>query len=110
MNSLPKLALFLRNEKLIAAETEEASSVLLKEVKEAVCADYHNLKKFAAILMKLQPVVPIAHSLLENYSEATNVYTYSKQFNLFSIGKAFADERSTITISRENGKVNNVMP
>ena len=32
-----------------------------------------------------------------------------KQFNLFSIGKAFADEQ-IITIPRKHGKVNNVMP
>ena len=39
------------------------------------------------------------------------MYTHNrKQFNLFSIGKAFPDECSTIMISREHGKVNNVMP
>ena len=57
--------------------TAEASSVLLKAVKEAVCADYHNLEKFTAVLRKLesQPVISMAFSLLEDYSEATNVYT-----------------------------------
>ena len=77
---LPQLAVLLYKEKVIAEmviPTAEASSVLLKAVKEAVCADYHNLKKFAAILKKLesQPVVSMACSLLEDYSEATNVYT-----------------------------------
>ena len=80
MDCLPRLALFLRNERLISEmiiPTAEASSVLLKAVKEAVCADYHNLEKFTAVLRKLesQPVVSMAFSLLEDYSEATNVYT-----------------------------------
>ena len=80
MDCLPQLALFLRNEKLIAEMvilTADASSVLLKAVKEAVCADYHNLMKFATILKKLesQPVISMAFSLLEDYSEATDVYT-----------------------------------
>ena len=81
MDSLPQLALFLRNEKLIAEmvipTTEEASSVLLKAVKDAVCADYHNLKKFAAILIKLETQVATANSLLEDFSEFIhNYYNY----------------------------------
>ena len=81
MDFLPRLAILLYKEKIVAEmvipTTEEASSVLLKAAKEAVCADYHNLKKFAAILKKsvLQPVVSVACSLLEDYSEAINVYT-----------------------------------
>ena len=58
---------------MVIPTTEEASSVLLKAVKEAVCADYHNLKKFAAIIKQSesQPVISMACSLLEDYSEFT---------------------------------------
>ena len=106
MDCLPRLAILLYKEKIIAEmvvpTTEEASSVLLKEVKEAVCADYHNLKKFAAILKEVesQPVVSMACSLLEDYSEFTCTQ-HSLLWNLFSIGKAFADEY-TIMISKEH--------
>ena len=73
---LPRLAILLYKEKIIAEmviPTAEEASVLLKAVKEAVCADYRNLKKFAAILKKLesQPVISMAFSLLEDYSEFT---------------------------------------
>ena len=91
--------------------TTEKASVLLKAVKEAVCAEHHNLKKFAAILKlsESQPVISVAWSLLEDYSEFT-LHSTLLMWNLFSIGKAFANECSTIMISREHGKVNNVMP
>ena len=95
---------------MVIPTTVEASSVLLKAVKDAVCADYHNLKKFAAILKRSesQPVVSMAWSLLEDYSEFTCTQ-HCLLWNLFSIGKAFADEQ-IITIPKEHGKVNNVMP
>ena len=76
VDSLPQLALFLRNEKLISEmiiPTAEASSVLLKAVKEAVCADYHNLEKFIYILKKLESQVATANSLLEDYSEFIHI-------------------------------------
>ena len=115
MDFLPRLAILLYKEKIIAEmvipTTEEASSVLLKAVKEAVCADYHNLKKFAAILKlsESQPVISMACSLLEDYSEFTCMQ-HSLLQNLFSIEKAFSDECITSMISREHGKVNNFMP
>ena len=115
MDCLPRLAILLYKEKIISEmvipTTEEASSVLLKAVKEAVCADYHNLEKFALILKEVesQPVISIACSLLEDYSEFTCTQ-HCLMWNLFSIGKAFSDERSTITIFKKHGKVNDVMP
>ena len=107
MDCLPRLATLLYKEEIVAEmvipTVKEASSVLLKAVKEAVCADYHNLKKFATILKQSesQPVISVACSLLEDYSEFTCT-KHSLLWNLFSIGKAFADE-NTITISREHG-------
>ena len=53
--------------------TAEASSVLLKAVKEAVCADYHNLEKFIYILKELVSQVATANSLLEDYSEFIHI-------------------------------------
>ena len=44
--------------------------VLLKAVKEAVCADYHNLGKFAEILKKSQNISSVGQSLLDEYSES----------------------------------------
>ena len=48
--------------------------VLIEAVKESVCSDYHNLKKFATILMRLnsQSVTPVAVSMLNDYSEFNN--------------------------------------
>ena len=46
--------------------------VLLNALKDAICADYHNLEKFATILMQLNThpsVISIAQSMLEEYSE-----------------------------------------
>ena len=80
VDCLPQLALFLCNEKLIAEMvilTAEASSVLLKAIKEAVCADYHNLEKFIYVLKELESQVATANSLLEDYSEFIhNYYNY----------------------------------
>ena len=76
VDCLPQLALFLRNERLIVEmiiPTAEASSVLLKAVKEAVCADYHNLEKFIYVLKKLVSQVAMANSLLEDYSEFIHI-------------------------------------
>ena len=80
--------------------TEEVSSVLLKAVKEAVCADYHNLEKLIYIL-KESSQLTIANSLLEDYSEFIHVY-YMTKFNLFHVGKAFPEEY-TVMISRKHG-------
>ena len=74
MDVLPGLAALLYKEEIIAEmEIPTTASVLLKAVKDAVCADYHNLKKFAAIikLSESQPVISVACSLLDNYSEFT---------------------------------------
>ena len=48
--------------------------VLIEAVKKSVCSDYHNLKKFATILMRLnsQSVTPVAVSMLNDYSEFNN--------------------------------------
>ena len=45
--------------------------VLLNALKDAICSNYHNLEKFATILMQLnsQPVILLAQSMLEEYSE-----------------------------------------
>ena len=104
MDCLPQLAIFLYKEKIIAEmvipTTEEVSSVLLKAVKEAVCADYHNLEKLIYIL-KESSQLTIANSLLVDYSEFIHVY-YMTQFNLFHVGKAFPEEY-TVMISRKHG-------
>ena len=72
---LPQLAILLYKEKIISEmviPTEEVSLVLLKAVKEAVCADYHNLEKFIHIL-KESSHLTMANSLLEDYSEFIHV-------------------------------------
>ena len=62
---------------MVVPTTAEASSVLLKAVKEAVCADYHNLEKFIYVLRKLVSQVAMANSLLKDYSEFIhNYYNY----------------------------------
>ena len=68
---LPSLAILLYKEKIIddmPLPTTGEGSVLLKAVKNAICADYHNLEKFAEILTELKDK-SIGQSLLDEYSE-----------------------------------------
>ena len=72
MDVLPWLAVPLYLERIISEMVLPTTSpVLLNVLKDAICADYHNLEKFATILMQLnsQPVILIAQSMLEEYSE-----------------------------------------
>ena len=74
---LPRLVTILCTEKIIDEKlVPTTGEELLEEVKEAVCADYHNLKKFATVLMRLdaQSVTSVAQSLLKDYSEFSNNY------------------------------------
>ena len=72
---LPRLAILLHKEKIIVEMLLPITGeVLLKAVKDSVCFDYHNLKKFATILMRLnaQSVTSVAVSMLKDYSEFSN--------------------------------------
>ncbi|XP_019858280.1 PREDICTED: uncharacterized protein LOC109586524 [Amphimedon queenslandica] len=85
---LPRLVMFLGMEKIISemlVPTTGEGPVLLEAIKRSICFDYHNLEKFATVLMRLnaQSVTSIAHSLLKDYR------------------KAFPDDYFTI-VSKEN--------
>ena len=58
---------------MVVPTSAETSSVPLKAVKEAVCADYHNLEKLIYILKELVSQVAMANSLLEDYSEFIHI-------------------------------------
>ena len=71
--ALPCLAILLCTEKIIdemLVPTTGEGSALLEAVKKSVCSDYHNLEKFATILM--QSVTSVAASMLKEYSEFNN--------------------------------------
>ena len=71
MDVLPELAALLFIERIIPKMALPTTApVLLNALKDAICADYHNLEKFATILMRLNPVISIAQSMLEEYSES----------------------------------------
>ena len=78
MDVLPWLAMTLYLEGIIAMMIPTTAPVLLNALKDAICADYHNLEKFATILTLLNTypsVISIAQSMLEEYSELyTSVY------------------------------------
>ena len=52
---------------------EEAIFLLLKAIRRAVHNNYHNLERFASVLLKVTNKMPCANAILEEYSE----YTYT---------------------------------
>ena len=69
--ALPSLAILLHKEKIIdEILVPTTAEVLLKAMKKAVCADYHNLGKFAEILKELQNTSSVGQSLMDEYSES----------------------------------------
>ena len=70
---LPWLAMTLYLERIISEMVLHTTApVLLNAMKDVICADYHNLEKFATILMQLYTrpsIISIAQSMLEEYSE-----------------------------------------
>ena len=86
MDVLPGLAALLFIERIIPKMALPTTTpVLLNALKNAICADYHNLEKFATFLMQLytQPsVISIAQSMLEEYSES---YTSVHEWPLLSL-------------------------
>ena len=108
MDVLPGFATLLFKEGIVPMMVSPITApVLLNALKDAICADYHNLEKFATFLMQLytQPsVISIAQSMLEEYSELyTSVHDshyYHYTFTPFYIGKRFKD---AVIINREQG-------
>lgn len=43
--------------------------LLLKEVKQAVCADYQNLEKFATILCEVEITLSVGRAIREEYGK-----------------------------------------
>ena len=71
--ALPSLAILLYKEKIIGEMLlPTTGEVLLKAVKEAVCADHHNLEKFAGILTEKDKST--GKFLLHEYSEHSNMF------------------------------------
>ena len=76
---LHRLVTILCMEKIIDEKlVPTTGEVLLKVVKRSICSDYHNLEKFATVLMRLDAelVTSIAHSLLKDYSELGDIRPY----------------------------------
>lgn len=72
MAALPQLAILLHEEGLVGnitlPQTGEAD-VLSLEVQYSVCANYHNLEKFAIVLQKLTSTVAIGTMIRKDYCE-----------------------------------------
>ena len=74
MDVLPGLAALLFKEGIIPMMVLPTTApVLLNALKDAICADYHNLEKFIYILKELAPQVATANSFLEDYSEFIHI-------------------------------------
>ena len=71
MEILPRIVEFLYNEKIIGEMLPPTVEVrlLLKEVKQAVCADYQNLEKFATILCKFEITLPAGRAIMKEYGK-----------------------------------------
>ena len=48
---------------------EKATFLLLKEVRQAVHTNYHNLEVFASVLLKFTSNVPCANAILKDYGK-----------------------------------------
>lgn len=70
MIGLPQLARLLVSEKLIKhMPTKGEEKMLLEEVQEAVCIDYHMLLKFSECLLKNSlPIAAIGNIIKTKYS------------------------------------------
>ena len=67
---MPKVVLFLHKENIIGEIMLPATAeVLMNAVEESVCADHHNLKKFAAILRKSSSTVSVGNAIDDEYSK-----------------------------------------
>ena len=61
---------------------EEAFYLLLKEVRRAVHAKYHNLKVFANVLLKFKSNSPYAKAILEDFNKYLSLHDTSVHHNV----------------------------
>ena len=59
----------------------------MNAVEESVCADYHNLKKFAAILQKSSSTVSVGNTIDNEYSKL--LFVMSLFIIIMFIGKKY---------------------
>ena len=71
MEILPRIVEFLYKEKIIGKMLPPTVEVqlLLKEVKQAVCADYQNLEKFATILCEVEITLSVGRAIMKEYGK-----------------------------------------
>uniref|UniRef100_A0A1X7SVX1 Uncharacterized protein n=1 Tax=Amphimedon queenslandica TaxID=400682 RepID=A0A1X7SVX1_AMPQE len=99
--ALPYLAIFLYKEKIIDEMLVPTGEVLLKAVKEAVCADYHNLGKFGMILAADSK--SIGHFLLDEYMNISFPLELCPEFT--KIRAKFTDLKLDVAKAMESIKV-----
>lgn len=76
VEALPQLVMFLYKEKIIGEmllPTTGGAQLLLREVKQAVCADYRNLEKFAIILLKFSITLTVGSAIMKEYGKRERV-------------------------------------
>lgn len=68
--ALPRLVLFLYAEGIISKMLlPTATEKLQSDLKESICADYHNLEKFAVILQQLLSTEAIGTVIRKDYGK-----------------------------------------
>ena len=71
---LPQLTVILHDEKLIRKiklppSGQAQVNVLLSEIKEAVCNDYHKLEKLAKMLCDMTETAEVGNAIIKEYSK-----------------------------------------
>lgn len=79
IKALPQVAELLNKNGIIATPLVASEQVLLARIKDSVCADHHNLEKFAGILQQLKSTQVIGSDIMNDYSKclsSTNIIIY----------------------------------
>ena len=89
--ALPQLVLFLHEEGFIKEKilpTTGGEDEFLLAVQESVCADYHNLEKFGAVLQELSSTKEIGTLIRKDYSMLISIiFTEHNKIALFLVKK-----------------------
>ena len=83
---------------------EEAVYLLLKEVRRAVHAKYHDLEVFANVLSKFKSNAPYAKSILEDFNKYLSLHDTSVHYNVDEVSTS--QEVQTSCVGDNEGIVN----
>lgn len=74
VKALPQLAELLYKDGVITTPHVASEQIILAKIKDSVCADHHNLEKFAVILKQLETTAAIGSDIMNDYSKCILSY------------------------------------